>query len=171
MAKDETVKIITREDRERITKADRLVSYLYADLEDYRQREGLEEVEFVNLAREAREALINAGAQFVNYDIPQPIGPGRWGDKTTMCVPPEWILEDTKDAQKTFDIFDFARSKEQVDDEGRTQYVINPKLVFKRGVGYPVVCIYELKDTKMNTEHTLLAKLFDYVAAITKQTV
>lgn len=164
-------KLITKEERERITEADRLVSFLYSDLEDYRKREGLEEVEFINLATEARKMLLDAGAQFVNYDLAQSLGPGRWGDKTTMCVPPEWILKDEDQIKKSFDVFDFVKSQNEIDDirEGKASFIISPKLVFKRGVGHPIVCVYELKDTKQNTEHTLLARLFDYVAAISNQ--
>ena len=172
--KDEGTKVITREDRDRITKADRLVSFLYGDLEAYRQREGLEEQEFINLSILARKALIDAGAQFVNYDMPQSIGPGQWGSKTTMCVPPEWILEDEAETQKTFDVFDFVKASNEEDnysEKGNAKYDIKPRLVFKKGVGYPPVCIYELKDTKQNTQCVLLANLFDYVAVITKQTV
>ena len=169
--KDESVKIITRKDRERIMKADRLVSVLYGDLESYRDREGLEEIEMINLSQESRKALLDAGAQFVNYDVPGPIGPGLWGGKTTMCVPPEWVLEDEGDIKKTFDVFDFARATEQVDDRGDTKYIIKPILVFKKGVGYPPVCIYKLANAKMNTQYVLVAQLFDYVAAITKQTL
>ena len=170
--KDEGTKVITREDRERTTDAGRLVSYLYADLEAYRDRIGLDEQEFINLSMPARKALIDAGAQFVNYDMPRSIGPGEWGSKTTMCVPPEWILEDEAEIKKTFDVFDFVKaSNDDYCEKGNAKYDIIPRLVFKKGVGYPPVCIYELKDTKQNTQCVLLANLFDYVAVITKQTV
>ena len=171
---NEDIKIITREGRERITNADRLVSFIYGDMEAYRAREGLEDQEFINLSLPARKSLLDAGAQFVNYDKPQSIGPGEWGSKTTMCVPPEWILEDEAEIKKTFDVFDFVKASNEEDDyreKGNAKYDIKPRLVFKRGVGYPPVCIYDLKDTKQNTQCVLLANLFDYVAAITKQTV
>ena len=171
MDKDESVKIITRKDRERIMKADRLVSVLYGDLESYRDREGLEEIEMINLSQDSRKILLDAGAQFVNYEPPHSLGTGVWSGKTTMCVPPEWMLEDEDEIKKTFDVFDFARSTEQVDDRGDTKYIIKPILVFKKGVGYPPVCIYKLSNTQLNTQYVLVAQLFDYVAAITKQTL
>ena len=168
MSEIETPKLITRESRDRIIDADRLINILYSDLEDYRRREGLEQLELINLAQDARKLLIQAGAQIADYIPHGSLGPGRWGSKTTVCVPPEWIIDDEDQKQKAFDLFDFVKSKESHDDDDDNPYQITPLLVFKRGAGYEPVCIYKLDDNVNHGEYILLANLYDYVKAISK---
>ena len=164
----EKPKLITKESRERITDADRLINILYSDLEDYRRREGLEQLELINLSMDARKLLIQAGAQIADFIPHGSLGPGRWGSTTTVCVPPEWIIDDDDQKQKTFDLFDFVKSKNNHNDDAHdaNPYQINPLLVFTRGAGYDPVCIYKLENKTDNTEDVLLANLYDYVKAI-----